>query len=179
MQVRRVVTGHTPAGKAVVVSDGPAPRTHDFTHIPGMATTMLWGTEPGEPIRQDGTDPTAQIRSQVPEPGGTRIVIVSFPPDSVYADPGFDPAAADEEGRVASPGIVDRFEPDNPGMHWTPTVDYLIVLDGEIWLELDDGARTRLHQGDTVVQNGTRHAWRNLGDRPATVAVFHVGAKRV
>ncbi|HEX9342734.1 MAG TPA: cupin domain-containing protein [Actinomycetota bacterium] len=179
MQIRRVVTGHTAEGKAVVVSDGPAPRSHDFVHIPMMATTMLWATEPGEPISRDGADPTAAVRSQVPEPGGTCVVIVTFPPDSVYADPGFDPVAADAEGRLATPGIADRFEPDNPGMHWTPTVDYQIVLDGELWLELDDGALTHLRQGDVVIQNGTRHGWRNHTDRPATLAVFHVGAERV
>ena len=67
-----------------------------------------------------------------------------------------------------------EFEPD--GMHRTPTVDYGIVLDGEIWLELDEGRSALLRQHDVVVQNGTRHAWRNKSNRPATLAFVLIGA---
>ena len=144
MQIRRVVTGLGAAGRAGVASDGPAPRSHDLVHVPGMSTTMLWATSPGEPLQTDGADPTPGIRRQLPEPGGTCFLIVRFPPDSVFADPSFDPVAADAEQRIASPGIADAFEPDNPGMHTTDSVDYVLVLDGEVWLELDDGALTRL-----------------------------------
>lgn len=69
-------------------------------------------------------------------------------------------------------------EPDNPGMHVTDSVDYVLVLDGTIWLDLDDGTMVRLGPGDTVIQNATRHAWRNLGREPATLAVVHVGVTR-
>jgi mannose-6-phosphate isomerase-like protein (cupin superfamily) len=178
MRVRRVVTGVNEAGKAVVVSDGPPPRSHDFAHVPGMSSAMLWATSPGEPIRVSGTDPTAGVTSQIPGPGGTCFVVVTFPPDAVMQAPGYDPAAAAAEHRLVSPGIAERFEPDNPGMHTTDSVDYVVVLTGEVWLELDDGARTRLRAGDTVVQNGTRHAWRNLGDQPVTLAVVNAGAAR-
>ena len=78
----------------------------------------------------------------------------------------------------ASPGIAERFEPDNPGMHTTDSVDYIVVLAGEVWLELDDGRLTRLRAGDTVVQNGTRHAWRNRGTEPVTLAVVQLGVQR-
>ncbi|WP_245439801.1 cupin domain-containing protein [Microvirga aerophila] len=61
-------------------------------------------------------------------------------------------------------------------MHRTCSVDYNIVLDGSIWLELDDGNETMLNQGDVVIQQATRHAWRNKGDRPATMAFVLVGA---
>ena len=73
-----------------------------------------------------------------------------------------------------SPGLGERFEPN--GMHTTPTVDYGIVLDGEIWLELDEGRTTLLRQHDVVIQNGTRHAWRNKSERAATVAFVLIGA---
>lgn len=82
------------------------------------------------------------------------------------------------ERRAAFPGVAEQLEPDNPGMHTTSSVDYVMVLDGDLWLELDDGQLTRLGPGDAVVQNGTRHAWRNLSARPATVAVVQVGAER-
>jgi hypothetical protein len=173
MNVRRVVTGHDEAGQAVVLSDGQAPRSHDFVHVPGMASTMLWATPGGSAAAEQ--DPTPAVRSQVPAPDGTCFVIVTFPPDSVMSSPAFDPVAAEAEHRVASPGIAERFEPGNPGMHVTPTVDYVIILDGELWLDLGDGAPVRLGAGDTVIQNATRHAWRNLSDSPATMATVQVG----
>ena len=61
-------------------------------------------------------------------------------------------------------------------MHTTPTVDYGVVLDGEVWLELDDGKTVHLKEHDVVVQNGTRHAWRNKGTKPATMAFVLIGA---
>jgi quercetin dioxygenase-like cupin family protein len=92
----------------------------------------------------------------------------------------FSPDATKIEStqRLASPGIAERFEPGNPGMHTTDTVDYVVVLAGEVWLELDDGQLTELRAGDTVVQNGTRHAWRNRSTEPVTLAVVQVGVAR-
>jgi quercetin dioxygenase-like cupin family protein len=80
------------------------------------------------------------------------------------------------EFEAALPGLAGHMEPDAPGMHTTATIDFEVVLDGEVWLELDDGVEVHLRPGDTVVQNGTRHAWRNHGDEPARLAVFIVGA---
>ena len=175
MEIRRVVTGRDQSGRATVASDGPAPRTHDFRHVPGMSATMLWATVPGRP--PDAADPTPAARSQLPPPGGTCFVIVRLPPDDVLR--AADPVAAGAEHLAASPGIAERFEPGNPGMHVTDSVDYVLVLDGAIWLDLDDGNLVRLGPGDTVIQNATRHAWRNLGDAPATLAVVHVGVTSV
>ena len=67
---------------------------------------------------------------------------------------------------------------ENLGMHTTNTIDYGIVISGEIWLEMDDGATVHLKQGDCVVQNGTRHAWRNNSSEPCVMAFIMVGAKR-
>ena len=178
MQIRRVVTGVDAAGRAVVASDGPAPRSHDLVHVPGMSTTMLWATSPGGPLQMDGADPTPGVRRQLPEPGGTCFLIVRFPPDSVFADPSFDPVAADAEQRIASPGIADAFEPDNPGMHTTDSVDYGICLEGEMHLELDNGQEIRLTPGACVVQQGTRHAWHNRSDKPALMCYVLIGADR-
>ena len=72
----------------------------------------------------------------------------------------------------------DHFERDNPGFHTTDTVDYGVVVRGEMTLELDDGQKVHLKQGDCVIQNGTRHAWRNRSDRPATILFVLIGAKR-
>lgn len=67
-------------------------------------------------------------------------------------------------------------EPDDPGMHTTATIDFEVVLEGEVELELDDGAKVRLRAGDTVVQNGTRHRWSNPGSEMARLVVFMCGA---
>ena len=76
------------------------------------------------------------------------------------------------------PGMMAHMEPDDPGMHTTDTTDFEIVLSGRIVLELDDGAEVELEAGDTVVQNGTRHRWRNPFDEPAVLGLFMVGAHR-
>jgi mannose-6-phosphate isomerase-like protein (cupin superfamily) len=106
------------------------------------------------------------------------LMIVTFPPDAGFMSPSFDPAAADAEQRIHVPGLAERFEAEAPGMHTTDTVDYDIVLDGEIWLELDDGAEVHLEQGDVVVQCGTLHAWRNKGSTTATMCFVLIGAER-
>ena len=174
--MRRVVTGHDANGRSVVTSDGPIPRSREFTSLPGWVSRLPWATEPGEPVSRTGEDPTPKITSLLPAPGGTRFIVLTFPPDTAMTDPLFDPVAFDQEQRTDSPGIADLMEPD--GMHTTPTVDYGLVLQGEIVLELDDGKCTPLSAGDIVIQNGTRHAWRNRGDQPATMAFVLIGTDR-
>jgi len=77
-----------------------------------------------------------------------------------------------------APGFIRVFEPDAPGMHTTDSVDYGVLLDGEVWLELDDGREVRLAPHDLVIQNGTRHAWRNKSTRQATLLFVLIGAQR-
>lgn len=173
--MRRVVTGHDENGRSVVVSDGPIPRSREFISLPGWVSRLPWATEPGQRLSRTGEDPTPEVTSLLPAPGGTRFIVLTFPPESALADPAFDPAAFDQEQRADSPGIAELIEPD--GMHATPTVDYGIVLTGEIVLELDDGRCTPLSPGDIVIQNGTRHAWRNRGRLAATVAFVLIGAE--
>ena len=76
------------------------------------------------------------------------------------------------------PGMAATLELDHPGMHTTDTVDFEYVISGEVWLELDDGEEVRLRAGDTVVQNGTRHAWHNRGTDACRMVVISVGANR-
>ena len=174
--IRRIVTGHDGAGRAVVAADGVPPRTCVFQHIPGMVSRLVWATPRVPALPHAAGDPTPAVTSVVPGPGESRLLIVTFPPDSVFASPDFDGAAACSENLAVSPGLAELFEPD--GMHQTPTVDYAIVLDGEVWLELDDGCAEHLVQHDVVVQNGTRHAWRNKSTRPVTLAFVLIGAAR-
>jgi hypothetical protein len=157
-----------------VVSDGPAPHSHEFVSMPGQAQTRVWFT-PGVPSKAaPGAEPTNNCGPVLPGPGGASFVIVSYAPESVMMSPRFDPAAAGEELATYAPDLAEVFEPD--GMHRTPSVDYGVVLQGEVWLELDDGAEVRLSPGDTVVQLAARHAWRNRTNAPATVAFVLTGA---
>jgi mannose-6-phosphate isomerase-like protein (cupin superfamily) len=102
---------------------------------------------------------------------------VTFPPGSVFADPSFDGEAAHSEALIRLRGLADHFENEDPAMHKTNTVDYAVVYEGEIWLELDDAKTIHLKRGDVVVQNGTRHAWRNNGTKPVTMLFFLNGAR--
>lgn len=172
---RRVVTGLKDS-KSVFVSDGPVPNAHHYASIPGMMTSVIYATA-APPFLPQGDEETAPLGMCVPPaPGETRLMIVTFPPDSSFARPDFDPAAADREQREFIPGLAELFEQGAPGMHRTKSIDYDIVLDGEIWLELDDDATTHLRAGDIAIQCGTRHAWRNKGDRTATMCFVLIGA---
>jgi hypothetical protein len=175
---RRVVTG-IQNGKSVFVSDGPVPNVHHYEGIPQFMTSVCWATAATPELPASEVEAAPPLLRVPPAPGETRLMIVRFPPDSVFAGPGFDPALADQEQAAHIPGLAELFEQDNPGMHTTDTVDYDIVLDGEIWLELDDGAVAHLRRGDVAVQCGTRHAWRNKGTEPATMAFVLIGAERL
>jgi quercetin dioxygenase-like cupin family protein len=90
----------------------------------------------------------------------------------------FDPEAAGREYLEFLPGLAESFDPDGSGMHRTATVDYDVIVSGELWLELDDGELRHLRAGDIVIQNGTRHAWRTRSDSPAVMLAVLVGARR-
>jgi hypothetical protein len=178
MKIRRIVTARDQDGKSVFWSVGPAPRSLNYVHIPGMSNTQVWATPPQPALGVPIEDPTEEPRTVLPEQGGTQLMIVKFPPDTVMQSPHFDPVAAGKEDARWLPGLAECFEPESPGMHTTDTIDYGIVLSGEIWLELDDGVTEHVRQGDVVIQNGTRHAWRNKGEHEAVMAFVLVGARR-
>ena len=166
--IRRVVTGRDAHGAAVILSDGEPPRSIQRTHIPGFSDTLVWATGASSGSTAT-TDPTPTVARWLPEPGETLALVVTFPPDAVFADPTFDPLSARQEHLAATPGLAESFEEDGSGMHTTPTVDYGVVLGGSIVLDLDNDQTVHLSTGDVVVQDGIRHAWRNPTSEPATV----------
>jgi len=171
---RRVVTENV-NGKSVVQSDGLI-EAYEFRTVPGYEHTLIWVN----PVTPDLSKQQRFDRypdSVVPGPGGTSLHFVTFPPGSVFADPSFDGTAAQEEALIRLRGLADHFEKEDPGMHKTNTVDYAVVYEGQIWLELDDSETLHLKPGDVVVQNGTRHAWRNKGTKPVTMLFFLNGAR--
>jgi hypothetical protein len=178
METRRIVTGHSLTGKSVFVSDMSAPRTTEFKHVPGFVTSLVWETPPQPSLPPPEGDPAVSALWWVPRPGGTNLMFITFPPDSVMMSSSFDAAAAQAEYMRVLPGLAEKFEIDNPGMHATETIDYGMLLDGELYLELDDGESKKLEPRDVVIQNGTRHAWRNKSDKPATMLFVLIGAQR-
>lgn len=174
--MRRIVTGHSTDGRSVFLSHGEPSRIVALKNRPGFKMTEIWMTEGIPEIPAGNSDPTVDMNLFTPDPGGTRFRIVRFPPACEYNET--DPEAVRKEYIAKAPGLGDSLEPENPGMHTTDTVDYGIVISGEIWLELDDGEEVHLRSGDCVVQNGTRHAWRNRGMEACVMAFVMVGAKR-
>lgn len=175
MQVRRVVTGHDSNGKAIVASDETVDAI-TLGLIPGAEFHRLWGGNETPSFPDSGELPASD--PYFPPVGGFRFGMFSVAPASEVTLPAdFDVAEAFAEMEQKLPGLAGHMEPDAPGMHTTATIDFEVVLEGEVWLELDDGEEVHLRVGDCVVQNGTRHAWRNRGSVAARLAVFIVGAQ--
>jgi quercetin dioxygenase-like cupin family protein len=151
---RRVVTGHDADGRAVFLSDGTPPHTVATPDGIGVSE-VLWLDGPPR-TADDGRDRTGAFDLEPPA-GGASLLIITVPPAR---------ADAPEHERWIR---VETEDPDRPGMHATDTLDFVVLLDGEMVLGLDDGEH-RLTQGDCVVQRGNQHRWRVVGDRPCTYA---------
>jgi hypothetical protein len=150
---RRIVTGHDDRGRSVVLSDGMPPNIRDKGS--GVDFLEIWNTVgTPAPIRSKEAEPTDGPLQVAPPPLGTRIRLNDFYPGHIRKLP---PRA---DGR-------------HPMMHRTRSIDYGIVLEGEIYLILDD-SEVLLHSGDVVVQRGTDHAWENRSDRVARMAFILV-----
>ncbi|TZG25074.1 cupin domain-containing protein [Sphingomonas montanisoli] len=161
MGVRRVVSGQDASGKSIIVSD-------EVIEPVGL-TVPIWREDDTAGFPRDGSMPP--VSRFFPGPGGSRFIIMTFPAKGqaiVPSKPG------EIEAKVGT-GIGDVMEPGGDGFHTTDTIDYEVVLSGEISIELDDGIVKHLKAGDCFIQNGTRHRWFNLGDVPAVVAVVLVG----
>jgi mannose-6-phosphate isomerase-like protein (cupin superfamily) len=175
MAIRRVVTGVDAEGTSVFVSDERVEAVAPAV-MAGYEFHRLWGQDGVPTAPQDGTPPPSH--DYFPPAGGYRVGTFTVPPASTRPPEDIDVAAGLAEVDATLPGLRAHTEPDNPGMHTTATIDFEYVVSGRIVLELDDGASVELGPGDTVVQNGTRHAWRNPFDEPATLVVVLIGATK-
>jgi mannose-6-phosphate isomerase-like protein (cupin superfamily) len=175
MKIRRVVTGHDSEGTARVVDDrGVEPITSDL--MPGCAAYPLWGRDERPTFPDDGSPRRAE--AWYPPRDGSRFMINTIPPGELVPPPDLDTAAALDELERRMPGAMAANEPGASGMHTTDSIDYVLVASGEVTLELGDGERTVLRTGDVVIQNGTRHAWRNHGTETCTIVGVAIGADR-
>jgi mannose-6-phosphate isomerase-like protein (cupin superfamily) len=168
--IRRVVTGHDKNGKAVVVSDGVTPVVHYAPLRPGYSMNEVWTTYSSPAVIDQKGEPTDRPRSIQPPPNGNVCRVIEFPPEASWIGD-IDPQKAKEAFASLGSGdaAVHMEKPPHPLMHRTKTVDYGIILSGEIYLVLDD-SETLLKPGDVVVQCGTNHAWSNRSDKPCRMA---------
>lgn len=165
--VRRIVTGHDANGRSIVTEDGPAPSVHTNPKRVGYCLTQVWATsETPAPVGNE-PDPTVQPLKLEPPKNGTVVRIIEFGPEGEWLDKisaedtriawgalGTDSASTNRSGRAK-----------HPFMHRTESVDYALVLDGEITLVLDE-TEVLMKQGDFLVERGTNHAWANRSSQP-------------
>jgi hypothetical protein len=168
--VRRVVTGHDEQGRSIVVSDGPAPFVHVNPADPEWYSTDVFRSD-GAPaaIVAQPMETTEGPRRQLPTPRGTVIRVNNFPPEPeavrrMTPDDAQRAFASLGNAKAATFGKGGR----HPLMHRTETIDYAIVVSGEITMLLDVG-EVVLKAGDILVQCGTNHAWVNRSNAPAVV----------
>jgi hypothetical protein len=166
---RRVVTGHDAGGKAIVLMDGPAPNVK--LRSSGIQSTVAWVTDETPADITDAADRADRDIGVAPPPSGSILRIVDFPP--VAAGAIVDHAAVTREmGLEPWNGPAPR----HAFTHRTRSIDYAIVMDGEIDMLLDD-SEVHLRAGDIVVQQGTNHAWVNVGSTSCRIAFVLIDAK--
>jgi quercetin dioxygenase-like cupin family protein len=145
--ITRFVTGHDARNVAKVIIEGPA--TNAKYPSQGLVSTLIWSTDqtPADiAVGETIEDMGARILGTAPPVNGTRFAVIDFPPGN------------------------------KPGMHRTETIDYVIVIEGEIEMDMDDST-VKLKAGDVMVQRGTNHAWANRSDKRARVAFVLIDAK--
>jgi mannose-6-phosphate isomerase-like protein (cupin superfamily) len=164
--IQRVVTGHDVQGKAVVTQNGALPTVVELTALPGTVFHEVWSTQGAPCLVSNGADPTLGALMLPPPAQGTRIRFVDIPPDTTeFLRKGVrsTQAAFAEIGDAAA--STAQGDSPHPLMHRTETVDYGVVIEGEIVLVLDD-SEVPLKPGGVVIQRGTNHAWANRSDKP-------------
>ena len=174
---RVVVSGHDTEGRSIVVSDRPSPHVMPIMDQPNFAVTDFWksASTPADNGPATAPDPCSLPILGAPPAGGNVFRVVQFPPDKDWAAKAAamgGSVAIDETAKSASKGGEVR----HAHMHRTSSLDYAIVLSGEIWAVMDVG-ETRLVAGDVFVQRGTNHAWANRSGEPCIMAFVLIDAK--
>lgn len=163
--IHRVVTGHSPEGKSVVAMQGPLPKVEEIAAVPGTVFHEVWSTTGAPAPVDNGPDPTLGPLMLAPPAMGTRIRFVDIPPETeAFLRQGVDQMkAAFAQIGDARASTAHSASP-HPLMHRTESVDYGVVIEGELTLVLED-SEVALKPGSVVVQRGTNHAWANRSKR--------------
>jgi len=166
---RRVVTGHDAKGKAVILIDGAAPNAK-VRKATGLVSTLLWMTEESPADNSGRTDAAEREIGVAPPPRGSIFRVVDFPPAADFG-------AVDNAAMLREMGIgAGEGGARHAGMHRTKSVDYAVVISGEIDMLLDD-SEVHLKTGDVLVQRGTNHGWVNRGKESCRIAFVLIDAK--
>ena len=172
---RLIVTGIDANGRSSVIDDRSV-EARTAAAVPGYGWHRLWSWDERPRVPNNGVEPAGP--AHFPAPGGVRFIMFTVPPGTVSAPDDLDKESARQELEEKFPGRAAHMENHQTGLHTTATIDFIYVADGEIWLELDDQQEIHLKTGDTLVQNGVRHAWRNHGLEPCTLVVTIIGAEK-
>jgi hypothetical protein len=176
---KRIVTGHDAQGRAVIQEEGPPPRTQRVGGEHGPLFYEIWNTQetPARLDRASG-EPHEDGIQLAPPKGGTRIRVLDIPPEGDHLK---NMTAADAREHFAEIGAGDASrhtgaDSRHAYMHRTETIDYGIVLEGEIVLIMDEG-ETLCRAGDIVIQRGTNHGWANRSDKNCRIAFILIDGK--
>ena len=164
---RRVVTGHRD-GRGSVLFDGPAPN-RKLRQASGLVSTLLWVTDESPADLSRAADRAEREIGGAPPPLGRIFRVVEFPPDRKEMS---------RDAVLREMGLSGQADARHAGMHRTRSVDYAVVMEGEIDMILDEG-EVHLAAGDVLVQQGTDHAWVNRGTRPCRIAFVLIDAKEL
>jgi quercetin dioxygenase-like cupin family protein len=165
--IRRILTGIDDTGRSRIIEDGTSPSVRTVAERPGYRVTNLWATD-AAPADINGPDIVAGLSGVLPPKNGSVIRIIDIPPEPK------DPAER-ERAMKASFGKLfadAQHAPEpgqHPGMHTTDTVDYAILLAGELVAIMDEEEVT-MQAGDVLIQRGTNHGWSNRSSEPARIA---------
>jgi Cupin domain len=173
--VRRIVTATNAQGRSYIAEDGVAPAMLTMPQREGYRNNNLWRTV-GSPAPVDAPDTSTEHRGVLPPQGGTVIRVIDIPPED--KDPEVRRRAT--EAVFAAMFADAKHDPSSgrhPGMHVTETIDYAIVLQGELVAIMDEG-ETVMRAGDILIQRGTNHAWANRSGEIARIAFILVDGKR-
>ncbi|OBZ97554.1 hypothetical protein ADU59_00635 (plasmid) [Pararhizobium polonicum] len=173
---RLLVTGHDAEGLSTFLSDRTGPHIMTVLDTPTYAVTDLWKSFslPADNSRATDEDPCEVPFVVAPPAGGCVFRIVEFPPDRDWEP---KVAAMGGSAPVDETASIAIGRPARHGqMHQTRSLDFAIVLSGEIWAIMDVGEQ-KMKAGDTLVQRGTNHAWANRSEEPCIVAFVLVDAK--
>ena len=165
--IRRVVTGHDGKGTAIIAIDGKAKNVRHSAN--GITSTLMWVEDETPSDNSGAADKADRQIGVAPPEGGSVFRIVEFPPDN-------DAMSNEEMKRELGLDPHENTVVRHPGMHRTRSVDYAVVLDGEIDMLMDE-EEVHLKAGDVIVQRGTNHAWANRGTKSCTIAFVLIDAK--
>jgi hypothetical protein len=174
---RRIVTGHDGEGRSIILCDDASPHVMPIMEQPNFAVTDFWKTfaAPADNSVATERDPCATSIQVAPPSSGSVFRVVQFPPDRDWAAKAAAMGGSvpiDATAKSASKGGEVR----HAHMHRTRSIDYAIVLSGEIWAVMDVG-ETKMVAGDVLVQRGTNHAWANRSNAPCIIAFVLIDAQ--